>query len=148
MHVAMYSIQSSFCTECPLPSSSDTDLICAGDFVQPLASLLCLGGVEVSGPGRVWKAESRLCWQGIRMRDTHGDAETVAEPPTLQRCARAELLHRVHTDGIVKSPHILVLRRSSGCSRDDVPYSHEKMLNQRSAAAHWPPNNGSEASWK
>lgn len=50
MHVVMYSIQSSFCTECPLPSSSDTDLICAGDFVQPLASLLCLGGAEVSAP--------------------------------------------------------------------------------------------------
>lgn len=30
MHSGMYSIQSSFCTECPLPSCSDTDLICMG----------------------------------------------------------------------------------------------------------------------
>lgn len=37
--------------------------------MQPLASLLCLGGVKVSGPERVQKAESRLCWQSIGMWD-------------------------------------------------------------------------------
>lgn len=155
MHVVMYSIQSSFCTECPLPSSSDTDLICTGDFVQPLASLLCLGGVELPGPEWVWKTQSRLCWQSIRMRDTHRYVETV---PGWAASLIYDALHVEMCTCRTASPGAHWWNREvtlHSCSasefwlcRDDVPHAHKKMLNQRSAAAHWTPNNGSEASWK
>lgn len=154
MHVAMYSIQSSFCTECPLPSSSDTDLICAGDFVQPLASLLCLGGVEVSGPGRVLEdRESSLLAKphdeghASRCGDCGGTTVLIYDGLHAEMCTCRAASPGAHWWNREDAPHSCSSSEFRLC-RDDVPHGHKKMLNQRSAAAHWPPNNGSEASWK
>lgn len=126
MHVVMYSIQSSFCTECPLPSSSDTALICAGDFVQPLASLLCLGGVEVSGPERAWKTKSRLCWQSVRMGDAHRFVEAVQERAARRLASFLTVCGDVHAQSCFShgklmkswsSIHVLRLLWRSGCAR-------------------------------
>lgn len=62
MHVVMYSIQSSFCTNCPLPSSSDIDLICTGLYSVAHISL-CPRGVNVSELERGWKGKSHVLWK-------------------------------------------------------------------------------------
>lgn len=162
MHVVMYSIQSSFCTGCPLPSSSDTALICTGDFVQPLASLLCLGGVEVSGPERARKTKSRLCWHSVRMGDSHCFVEAVQE-----RAARrlasfltvcmplAEMYVRRAVSAMASWWNHGVALNSCFASlvalwlcQGNAPRTWEKVLNQLTAAARRPPNDGSGASWK
>lgn len=62
MHVVMYSIQSSFCTNCPLPSGSDIDLICTGLYSAARISL-CPRGANVSELERGWKGRSRVLWK-------------------------------------------------------------------------------------
>lgn len=162
MHVVMYSIQSSFCTECPLPSSSDTALICTGDFVQPLASLLCLGGVEVSGPERAWKTKSRLCWQSVRMGDAHRFVEAVQERAARRLASFLMVcmpLTEMYTHRAVSAmaswwSHGVALHSCFASlvafwlCQSDAPHTREKVLNQRTVAARRPPNNWSEASWK
>lgn len=163
MHVVMYSIQSSFCTECPLPSSSDAALICTGDFVQPLASLLCLGGVEVSGPERARKTKTRLCWHGVGMGDSHRFVEAVQERAARRLASLLTVcmpLAKMYASRAVSAimaswwNHAVALYSCFASlvarwpCQGDAPRTSEKVLNQRTAAARSPPNNGSGAARK